>query len=69
MTDRELAQAVAAAAALAAQARAHWEARRAVDDQAEADAALVVLRLAVPLTRSLEHWIQDRACRAALARN
>jgi len=65
VTDRELATGLLETTHLAKRARATWDAT-APDDQAERDAALITLRHATALTRSLEQWITARACRAAL---
>ena len=62
MTDRELAQAVTGAADLERLARAQWERSQSV--ASEREAALEVMRLAIPLRRKLEGWITQRACRA-----
>lgn len=66
MTDRELAIALQQVQHLEAQTRAHFEACRARDDLAEADAAVIAYRHAVPLRRALETWTVTRAARAAL---
>lgn len=64
MTDREVAVALTAATDLERRARAHWTA--SATNVPERDQALIVMRSAGALRRSLEVWLSTRACRAAL---
>jgi hypothetical protein len=61
MTDRALADALTRATAIEREARDLW-ASRGVDY----DAALVVVRHATALRKSLESWLAARAVRAAV---
>jgi hypothetical protein len=61
VNDHELATSLTNVVALERAARAQMGA----SDLVEREAAVAVLRLAAPLTRSLESWIARRACRAA----
>lgn len=63
MTDRELATALTRIGEIEQAARAHWAQTAQL---AEKDAALVAVRHATALRRSLESWIATRATRAAL---
>lgn len=65
MTDREIATARTQTAETERLARARLGAL-ALDDLAERDAALVVIRQAVALEKVLERWMSARAMRAAL---
>lgn len=67
MDDQAVAEALAEARGLEAQARAHWTASAAAEDLAEQDAALVVVRHVTALRKALEAWIGTRACRARMA--
>lgn len=68
MTDRELAQLVTDAQRIAATCQAHYRERAKAGDEDEADVALGAFRLAMPLRRALESWMQNRAMRAVLGR-
>lgn len=65
MTDRQLAELLAAAKATERDARAYWQ---QIADVAEKDAAIVVVRHVTALRRSLEAWMATRATRVALHR-
>lgn len=64
LSDRDLAVMVQEAIRLEQAVREAW--KTAGTDEAEKDSALVVMRLATPLRRSLEMWMSTRALRAAL---
>lgn len=62
MSSHELAVALAQAVDTERLARAQFE--RSQADPPERDTALRALRLVIPLRRTLEGWIAERACRA-----
>jgi len=64
MTDRDLAVALATTLQVEGQARATWV---GTEDLPDRDAALVVMRHATALRKSLEGWISKRALRTQLA--
>lgn len=64
VTDHALSLMLRDATQLERAVREHWQ--TAGVDEAEKDSALVVMRLAIPLRRSLEMWTLTRLQRAAL---
>lgn len=68
LDDRELALTVEQVKHIAKVCQAHSRERANAGDEVEADVALGAFRLAMPLKRALDTWMQDRAMRAALRR-
>lgn len=66
MENRELAEALQLITELEARVHASWAGATRRQDLVEADQSLVTYRLARPLKRQLETWMNTRACRAAL---
>lgn len=64
MTDTTLALALNEVTALEQAARDHWEHSQA--DAMEREQALAVIRLVIPLRRTLAEYIAARACRVVL---
>ena len=65
MSDSDIAAALASALDTEARARATWERTTDLPDK---DAAVVIMRHATALRKSLEGWIGKRALRAQLVR-
>lgn len=68
MDDHQLAIALTEADRMERDSRAYWSSLP-VDNLAERDAALIVMRHATALKRSLEQWISARAMRAVLVKS
>lgn len=68
MTDRDLATALQDAEGVEALARAQWEASAKALDNQERESAVLVMRHAIALKRSLEQWMVARSSRAAFVR-
>jgi hypothetical protein len=64
MTDHELGAALVSATETTNRARDTWHASAGRSDRAEGEAALLVVRHATALQRSLEQWMTARALRA-----